>query len=453
MRSIVDDGQDYEYVYDPFGRLRKILDESDQSLVAEYKYNGLGYRISVHQDVGMDGDVDANDVKFHFIYDDRWRHAATYRADDDDPKGLFLYHQAGLDGSGNSSYIDDMILRQRDADTAWTSAADGTLEERLYYCQNWRADVSAIITAGGAMQEWVKYSPYGVAMALPAGDTDSDFDCDGTDVTAIQNHPGAYDVRYDLDLNGTIQASDASTASNEFQGTTLGWNVLSNPDVDNRKGYAGYEWDRYVDLHHVRHRVYDPHLGRWTRRDPLGYVDEMSLYEYVGSRAVLFTDGFGLARCWGCVHEKEWCGKDCWDKYNNDPNFDRDDLDDCLAGCTPDDELLPWRNPRPGPVLVPDRCGEWAHQQVYGKPDSVCNSPKRPQCVTNCCDSAVNDLRSLCREHHGIPDLIPRSKINEELGKIGKCVSEHCQRLRGPLPPGPPGDIVKSCGFRAGVHA
>jgi hypothetical protein len=32
-------------------------------------------------------------------------------------------------------------MRDKDANTAWaTAAADGTLEERRVYCQNWRAD-------------------------------------------------------------------------------------------------------------------------------------------------------------------------------------------------------------------------------------------------------------------------------------------------------------------------
>jgi YD repeat-containing protein len=41
--NMTDDGENYEYEYDVFGRLRKIKDTGDQSLVAEYKYNGLGY--------------------------------------------------------------------------------------------------------------------------------------------------------------------------------------------------------------------------------------------------------------------------------------------------------------------------------------------------------------------------------------------------------------------------
>ncbi len=35
-------------------------------------------------------------------------------------------------------YIGSVILRDRDANTAWEAAADGVLEEWVYYCQNWR---------------------------------------------------------------------------------------------------------------------------------------------------------------------------------------------------------------------------------------------------------------------------------------------------------------------------
>ncbi|MCL4741083.1 MAG: hypothetical protein KJZ54_02675, partial [Phycisphaerales bacterium] len=38
-------------------------------------------------------------------------------------------------------YIDAVVLRDRDANTAWHDEAHGTLEERVYSCQsqNWRA--------------------------------------------------------------------------------------------------------------------------------------------------------------------------------------------------------------------------------------------------------------------------------------------------------------------------
>ncbi|MGE0365174.1 MAG: RHS repeat domain-containing protein [Phycisphaerales bacterium] len=71
--------------------------------------------------------------------------------------------------------------------------------------------------------------------------------------------------------------------------------------MGNRRGYAGYEFDpTFVgnkrSLYHVRHRVYDAGVGRWTRRDPLGYIDGMGLYEYVRTSPLRHTDDSGL-RC------------------------------------------------------------------------------------------------------------------------------------------------------------
>jgi len=61
--------------------------------------------------------------------------------------------------------------------------------------------MSAIVNASGKMMEWVKYSSYGIPFGLPAGDTDSDGDCDQTDINNIDNWVSGYDVRYDLDLD------------------------------------------------------------------------------------------------------------------------------------------------------------------------------------------------------------------------------------------------------------
>ena len=86
-----------------------------------------------------------------------------------------------------------------------------------------------------------------------------------------------------------------------------------------RFGYAGYVRDASVNngsdtttfgernytgamagLYHVRHRAYDPELGRWTRRDPIGYVDGLNIYEMVGSDPINGGDPSGL----GCTSWK-----------------------------------------------------------------------------------------------------------------------------------------------------
>jgi RHS repeat-associated protein len=84
---------------------------------------------------------------------------------------------------------------------------------------------------------------------------------------------------------------------------------VSSPGVASRTGYAGYQWDRTLGAYHVRYRVYLPDIGRWTRRDPLGYVDGMGLYEYCAGIPHAETDSLGL--CAGDEELPNWIGKKC----------------------------------------------------------------------------------------------------------------------------------------------
>lgn len=119
-----------------------------------------------------------------------------------------------------------------------------------------------------------------------------------------------------------------SQADTKLNGTTLGWNILSASVVANRIGYAGYQKDINLDISHVRNRVLEPHLGRWTRRDPLGYVDGMGLYEYVSSRALMLADPFGAAQWFNGTSIRDQCDPllgcehlmACADCDSRDPN-------------------------------------------------------------------------------------------------------------------------------------
>ena len=54
-------------------------------------------------------------------------------------------------------------------------------------------------------------------------------------------------------------------------------------------------YDPETDLYYVRNRGYNPALGRWIQRDPIGYSGGINLYEYVSGRAVVGMDPSGLA--------------------------------------------------------------------------------------------------------------------------------------------------------------
>ena len=204
-------------------------------------------------------------------------------------------------GKGTSSYIDTVILRDRDANSGWASAADGTLEERIYYAQNWRADVSVVLSSGGLVKEWVKYSAYGVPYSITPGDFDADGfltsnDSDEFDA-AYNGGAGAWDARVDLNLDGSLTSADETIFTDEFNnGEAAGPGVLSRSMVASRVGYAGYQHARELTgaKWHVRHRVLDSETGRWTRRDPLEYVQSPNLYLYATISPLLVNDSSGL---------------------------------------------------------------------------------------------------------------------------------------------------------------
>ena len=255
--AMTDDDEDYEYVYDAFGRLMEIRETGTSDLVAAYTYNGLGYRIGWHHDVDADGNVDGSDPVYRHVYDPRWRIVGMYRGSDASPKEQWVHHAAGLGGRGGSSYVDAIVLRDKDANTAWGAASDGVLEERIYYCQNWRHDVVALVESTGELVEQVRYSPYGVPFGLPAADADSDGDVDEADVTLITSG-GPYDVRRDVDLDGDVDAADAAIATS-LRGTVLG--LVAN----SARGNAQLSGGRFIvngSMISTAHGLFSMRFGR-----------------------------------------------------------------------------------------------------------------------------------------------------------------------------------------------
>jgi RHS repeat-associated protein len=100
-------------------------------------------------------------------------------------------------------------------------------------------------------------------------------------IVGLTNAAGTLVERYTYSAYGTLGIYDAN-------GT-----VRTSSTYANRYTYTGREWDAELNLYHFRARWYDPATGGFISRDPLGYVDGMSLY-----RAYFVPNGFdplGLA--------------------------------------------------------------------------------------------------------------------------------------------------------------
>ena len=68
----------------------------------------------------------------------------------------------------------------------------------------------------------------------------------------------------------------------------------SNISCANDIIYCGYRFDSESQLYYVRNRTYNPVLGRWIQRDPIGYAGGINLYEYVGGSVAGTADWVGL---------------------------------------------------------------------------------------------------------------------------------------------------------------
>ena len=118
-------------------------------------------------------------------------------------------------------YIDDLILRDR------STANNGTINERRYAMQDGNWNTIALCDITGSVGERYAYSAYGSPVFM-----------NGT---------------------GVVQTSSA-----------IGFETL----------YAGYRWDGATpQMYYVRNRFLMPMVGTWNKRDPLGYVDGMGLYQ------------------------------------------------------------------------------------------------------------------------------------------------------------------------------
>jgi RHS repeat-associated protein len=136
-------------------------------------------------------------------------------------------------------YIDDLALRDRDAD------GDGSLEERLYGVQDSNWNVMALANPSTVIAERCQYTVFGRVTFL----------------------------------DGMFANSQPVSR------------------LDNAVLYTGRELDAETGMYLYRMRAYGDGLGRFLGRDPLGFLaGDMNLYRYANGMPVLVLDPTGL---WG----------------------------------------------------------------------------------------------------------------------------------------------------------
>lgn len=103
-------------------------------------------------------------------------------------------------------------------------------------------------------------------------------------VTALSNSSGSVLERYHYSAYG-----DLTVLNPNFTLDTSGSDYASSYT------YTGRRFDQETGLYQYRNRYYHAQLGRFTKRDPIGFEgSKWNLYEYVTSRPTIASDPLGL---------------------------------------------------------------------------------------------------------------------------------------------------------------
>ena len=296
-----------QHSYDAWNRLVKsemrATGGTVMNTIAEYTYNGLGWRTTKKMDTATGAYDGTLDQERTFYYGASWRILEEHVDSDLSSSSDDVWISQEFWGA---RYIDDSIAKRIDRGGSGNWSGFNSDLTHWFRLSDSQFSVVAVLNEFGVVHERVSYDAYGDAKHRFGGDASGDGSFTTADLS-LGSYPsliGSSGYNADLDFNndGAYNGSDLSVLSTSAWTVTMndllpeGW--VSDPEdtdgPDNSIGYAGYVFNAEREDYSVRFRVYSPELGRWMQRDPIGYADGSNRYGYSSFSPIIYNDPSGL---------------------------------------------------------------------------------------------------------------------------------------------------------------
>ncbi len=275
------DGQNhaYEYSYDEIGQLTDV--KKDGALVGHYEYDSNGNRTSYS---GVNGSVGSTQYDAQDRLIKYGNNSYQYSANGE--------LQSKTNSSGTTRYEYDVLGNLKSV-----TLADGT---RLEYVVDgagrrigkkvngaliqgflYQDDLKPVVELDGSNNVVARFV-YGTRSIVP------DYMIKGgITYRIVSDHLGSVRMVVDVSTGQVVQKMDYDEFGNVLQDTNPGFQPF---------GFAGGLYDKDTKLVRFGARDYDPEIGRWTKKDPIGFDGgDSNLYVYCGNEPINQTDNEGLS--------------------------------------------------------------------------------------------------------------------------------------------------------------
>ena len=283
----------YKYGYDALSRLIEVRNNSTNDLIEAFSYDSLGNRTTrtdgattwyfnydaANQLEEIRRDSAAGPLTAGFVYDDNGN--LTQKCE----SGTVSRSATACSGSTILNLAYDSLDRLAQADKT------GIANEIYQYDPQGRrirktvggSSIDYLYAGANIYAEYTGSWSEAAATYTPGPGMDSPLVRNAADATRYYHQDGQGSVVAVTDSAGAVQGTQRFDAYGS---------PLSSTGSIPQYGYTGREPDA-TGLIYYRARYYDPSVGRFTQRDPLGFVDGVNRYTYALNSPVNFVDPYG----------------------------------------------------------------------------------------------------------------------------------------------------------------